>query len=124
MAALASAPAVAAPSDPAAADTPAGAAPAGQAGAPAPATAVPAAPAAATLAVNGVTQQVAVDGRFPAADPVFTLVALGADTVQIGVVDGSAAGGRQTVTLERDRSLTLLDTSTGARYELRLVSLP
>lgn len=103
---------------------PATAAPAGVA--PAAATAAPtvgAAPAA-TIAVNGISEQIAMNGQFPAADPVFRLVALGAGSVQIGVADGGSAGGQQSVTLLRGRPLTLLDTSSGARYELRLVSLP
>ena len=76
----------------------------------------------------------ALKGSFPAADPVFQLVAVGAGQVQIAVVtpaDATASPGAtaapsaaQTVTLQADRPLTLLDTATGTRYELRLVASP
>jgi hypothetical protein len=119
------APATAAPAGAAPATTaPVTAAPAGVApAAPAAAPTVGAAPAA-TIAINGISEQIAMNGQFPAADPVFRLVALGAGSVQIGVADGGSAGGQQSVTLLQGRPLTLLDTSSGARYELRLVSLP
>lgn len=81
-------------------------------------------PGGATIAVNGIPETVSLKALFPAADPLFRLVALGAGEVQIGVVGGSSPGGEQTVTLVRDRALTLLDTGSGARYEIRLVSLP
>lgn len=94
---------------------------------PAAATALPTPDPAAstvTLSVNGVAEQVAVQGRFPAADPIFRLAALGATSVQIAVAGAGAAPGDQTVTLSQGRSLTLLDTASGARYELRLVPTP
>lgn len=91
---------------------------------PAVAPAAAPAPGGATIAVNGVPETVSLKALFPAADPLFRLVALGAGEVQIGVVGGSSPGGEQTVTLVRDRALTLLDTASGARYEIRLVSLP
>jgi len=77
-----------------------------------------------TLSVNGVAEPVAVKGLFPAADPIFRLAALGATSVQIAVAGAGAAPGDQTVTLSQGRSLTLLDTASGARYELRLVATP
>ncbi len=74
-----------------------------------------------------------MNGQFPAANPLFRLIAFGAHEVQIGVIarppapgdtaGASAPGTEQTVTLVRDRALTLLDTLTGARYEHRLVAL-
>ena len=77
-----------------------------------------------TLSVNGVAEPVAVKGLFPAADPIFRLAALGATSVQIAVAGAGAAPGDQTVTLSQGRSLTLLDTASGARYALRLVATP
>mgnify|MGYP006267939535 CR=1 FL=1 len=122
-----------------AAPAPASAAPAPAPASAAPALAAPAAPAsaaatpavqAATISVNGIPEQVAVGGSFPAASPQFRVAALGAGSVQVAVLaapaaDGSAAAAPpQTVTLEQGRTLTLLDTATGARYELALVVAP
>ena len=90
-------------------------------------TALPASDPAAstvTLSVNGVAEPVAVKGLFPAADPIFRLAALGATSVQIAVAGAGAAPGDQTVPLSPGRSLTLLDTASGARYALRLVATP
>ena len=116
--------------------------PAGATPAPAPGAA---ALASATISVNGVPEAVGLKASFPAADPHFRLVALGADEIQISVVTAATPGTptsgtnsptdpgsapaatpvvEQTVTLVRDRTLTLLDTASGARYELRLVTLP
>ena len=107
----------------------------------APAPAVTAAPAAAgaptlsaaTISINGVPEAIGLNALFPAANPLFRLVALGAGEVQIGVVGRPAAAGgtagvtpsgtEQTVTLVQGRPLTLLDTSSGARYELLLIAL-
>lgn len=96
------------------------------AGAPAPAPAPSASPAAATsIAVNGVVESVAVDGTFPVADPSFVLVSLGADgkSVKIGVAGGSYADGKSAITLTMGKPLTLQNTASGARYELKLVSV-
>lgn len=88
---------------------------------------------AATISINGVPETIGLSGLFPAANPLFRLVAFGAGEVQIGVIARPPAAGdtagaatpgtEQTVTLVRDRGLTLLDTASGARYELRLVAL-
>ena len=96
--------------------------------APIPAPVAPA-PASAMISVNGVPEAIGLKALFPAADPLFRLVALGAGEVQISVIAAASPaaatpGVEQTVTLVRDRTLTLLDTVSGARYELRLVSLP
>jgi hypothetical protein len=118
-------------------------APAPATAAAAPATAAaPAAAAAATISVNGVPEAVALQASFPATAPVFRLVATGADEVQISVAAdstaaaaasaglagspeaGGATAASQSVTLVRGHTLTLLDTSSGARYQLRLVSVP
>jgi hypothetical protein len=89
---------------------------------PAPAAAAATA-SSATISINGVPEAIGLKALFPAADPLFRLVALGADEVQIGVVGTTTPGAEQTVTLKRDRVLTLLDTVSGARYELRLIAL-
>ena len=88
---------------------------------------------AATITINGIPEAIGLNGLFPAANPLFRLVAFGTGGVQIGVIARPPAAGdtagaatpgtEQTVTLVRDRAPTLLDTASGARYELRLVAL-
>jgi hypothetical protein len=78
---------------------------------------------AAVISVNGVGEPVKVGENFPERDKVFTLVSLQARAAKIGVAGGSLVGGSETVTLERGKTLTLMNTADGARYELRLVSV-
>ena len=58
----------------------------------------------------------------PKADPVFTLVSLTATTAKIGIAGGSLESGSQTVTLKKNKPVTLMNTADGTRYVLRLVS--
>lgn len=84
------------------------------------------APAAATsISVNGAAEDVPVDGTFPVADPSFLLVSLGTDgkSVKIGVAGGSYADGKSTIRLTMGKPLTLQNTASGARYELRLLAV-
>lgn len=100
--------------------------PAGSAPAQTPPPAPSVAPAAATsISVNGVAEDVLVDGTFPVADPSFLLVSLGIDgkSVKIGVAGGSYADGKSTITLTMGKPLTLQNTASGARYELRLLAV-
>jgi hypothetical protein len=76
----------------------------------------------AVILVNGQSQSVQAGGQFPAADPVFTLVSLTATTAKIGIAGGSLQGGSQTVTLKKNKPVTLMNTADGTRYVLRLVS--
>jgi hypothetical protein len=76
----------------------------------------------ATISVNGKTETVRVGKSFPSANPVFTLVALGHGSANIGIANGSYANGAQTVRLTNGRSLTLVDTASGVRYTVRLLS--
>jgi hypothetical protein len=77
------------------------------------------------VTVNGARQAVEPGSRFPAADPLFVLVAEKpeARAVVIGVVGGAYSGGGKTTTLKLGKSLTLVNTSTGARYKISLVSV-
>jgi hypothetical protein len=77
------------------------------------------------VTVNGARQVVAPGARFPAADPLFVLVAEKpeAKAVVIGVVGGAYSGGDKTTTLKVGKSLTLVNTTTGARYKIALVSV-
>jgi hypothetical protein len=76
----------------------------------------------ATIAVNGKTETVRVGKSFPSANPVFTLVSLAHGVARIGIANGSYASGAQTVRLSSGRSLTLVDTASGVRYTVRLLS--
>jgi hypothetical protein len=77
------------------------------------------------VTVNGARQVVAPGARFPAADPLFVLVAEKpeAKAIEIGVVGGAYSGGGRTTTLKVGRSLTLVNTTTGAKYKISLVSV-
>lgn len=74
---------------------------------------------AAVVSVNGVPERVSVGAEFPAAEPTFRLVSLSAKAAKIAVAGGSYSSGAATVTLTRGRTLTLMNTSDGRRYELR-----
>lgn len=93
----------------------------------APKTNAPTAPAAkptsAEISVNGATEKVAVDGKFPASNPTFVLVSLTKSTAKVGIAGGSLEGSKQTVTLRKGVPLTLMNTADGMRYVLRLVSV-
>ncbi len=74
----------------------------------------------ATITLDGKPQQVKVKEKFPKNEPLFVLVSLKKKLAKIGVAGGSFADG-QTVTLTAGKKLTLVDTATGVRYELKLV---
>jgi hypothetical protein len=76
----------------------------------------------ATISVNGVPEQVAVGKTFPVADPVFVLVSLTHSAARIAISGGDLASGAATVTLEKGKPLTLVNTADGSRYELRLLA--
>jgi hypothetical protein len=76
----------------------------------------------ATIKVNGKTETVRVGKSFPSANPVFTLVSLAHGSANIGIANGSYTSGAQTVRLSRGRSMTLVDTASGVRYTVRLLS--
>jgi hypothetical protein len=84
---------------------------------------VPAAPRvpAALLVVDGKRRIVPLDTPFPAKHPLFTLVAVGANTVWLRLIGGSLANGSQSLKLLRDRKITLVDTTAGVRLVLSLV---
>ncbi len=80
-------------------------------------------PTAATISVNGVDTLVGVDTDFPAASPLFHLVALTAKTAKISIAGGgSLSSGAPTITLRLGVPLTLMNTADGTRYRLVLVS--
>lgn len=77
----------------------------------------------AQISVNGETEQVGVGGTFPEADPVFRLVSLTKSTAKVAIAGGSLSSGDATVTLTKGKTLTLMNTADGTRYELLLKSV-
>jgi hypothetical protein len=81
--------------------------------------------AATIVTVNGARQVVEPGSRFPAGDPLFVLVAEKPDSksIVIGIVGGAYSGGDRTTALKMGKPLTLVNTTTGARYKISLVSV-
>ena len=77
----------------------------------------------ATISVNGVSETVSAGGTFPKGDPVFELVSVSRDAAKISIVNGSYESGAATVTLRKGKTLTLMNTADGSRYQLRLVAV-
>ena len=77
---------------------------------------------AARIAVNGRVQVVRVGASFPSANPLFRLVSVTNGVAKIGIATGSYSSGAKSVSLRAGRSLTLVDTADGIRYQIRLVS--
>ena len=78
--------------------------------------------AATSISVNGVAEDVAVEGSFPKDEPTFVLVKIAKNgkSVEIGIAGGEYAGGDETITLALGKKLTLQNTADGSRYELEL----
>jgi hypothetical protein len=77
------------------------------------------------ISVNGARQTLVPGTRFPAADPVFVLVAeqQGSKSVVVGIAGGAYASGSRTAKLVIGKPLVLVNTTTGARYKLVLVAV-
>jgi hypothetical protein len=76
----------------------------------------------ATISVNGKIEVVHTGASFPAANPLFRLVSIAHGVARIGIADGSYASGAQSLSLSAGRTLTLVDTTDGVRYKVRLLS--
>lgn len=76
---------------------------------------------AVMLMVNGKRESVRVGASFPSANPVFQLVSISRAGARIGIANGSYSSGAQTVLLRLNRTVTLVDTTSGARYRLQLL---
>jgi hypothetical protein len=88
----------------------------------------PAAPALAettSIAINGVAEDVTVEGAFPKDEPTFVLVSVAANgkSVEIGIAGGEYANGGETMKLALGKKLTLQNTADGSRYEIELRSI-
>jgi hypothetical protein len=77
---------------------------------------------AARISINGRVQIVRTGASFPSSNPLFRLVSVGNGVSRIGIASGSYSSGARTVSLVAGRSLTLVDTADGIRYQLRLLS--
>lgn len=77
----------------------------------------------ATITVNGVAEGVNLDADFPLASPLFHLVALTATTAKISIAGGSLATGSPTITLKPGKTVTLMNTADGTRYQITLVAM-
>jgi hypothetical protein len=73
------------------------------------------------LMVNGKRESVRVGAGFPSANPVFRLVSVSRAGVRIGIANGSYSSGAQTILLRANRTVTLVDTTSGARYRLQVL---
>jgi len=80
---------------------------------------------ATIVVVNGARQTLEPGMKFPSSDPLFVLVAEkpGSKSVVVGIAGGAYSGGGNTTTLKVGKPLTLVNTATGARYKISLVSV-
>ena len=77
---------------------------------------------AARISVNGRLQIVRVGTSFPTANPLFRLVSVKGSVARIGIASGAYSSGAQTVSLTAGRTMTLVDTADGIRYQLRFLA--
>jgi hypothetical protein len=76
----------------------------------------------ATIEVNGTSEDLAIGDNFPADDPTFTLVDVGAQSASIGLVSGTFSNGSETIEINVGETLVLV-ADDGARYAIKLVSV-
>jgi hypothetical protein len=86
----------------------------------APSTSSPVALGYATLMVNGRPQQLALKDIFPKGQPTFVLLGVDNKSIRIGVAGGKFTGGAA-VKLELGKPVTLMNTTTGQRFVIKLV---
>ena len=75
----------------------------------------------AFFAVNGTTEAVSQTKTFPNSDPVFRLVKVDSQAVQIGLVSGTFSTGEDTIEMEVGDSFVFVSETDAARYELTLL---
>jgi len=80
-------------------------------------------PNAAIVTTNGKRQLVYVGDGFPTASPLFRLVALGKQTVRVGVLSGGFSNGVPTIKLMRGKRVTLANEADGSHYVVELIRL-
>ena len=81
-------------------------------------------PTTASISVNGAAaENVAVEGTFPTSEPLFQLVEITKTGAKIAIVDGGYENGAKSIVLTVGKTLTLMNTADGTKYEIRLVSV-
>jgi hypothetical protein len=85
-----------------------------------PSTSTPVALGYATLMVNGKPQQLGLKDVFPKGQPTFVLIGVGRKFIKIGVAGGKFTGGGA-VKLQFGKAVTLMNTTTGQRFVMKLV---
>ncbi len=74
----------------------------------------------ATLAINGTSEPLTLKQLFPEQEQLFKLVSLQPKSAKIAVSGGAFTDG-QLITLAMGKSVTLVNTATGARYVVKLL---
>jgi hypothetical protein len=77
----------------------------------------------AVISVDGTAEVVSIGKTFPAADPVFVLVALKRGEARISIAGGALASGAPTLRLRLGKKVTLQNTADGTQYVLRLLRI-
>ncbi|MGA9763021.1 MAG: hypothetical protein WBQ14_11440 [Gaiellaceae bacterium] len=77
---------------------------------------------AANISVNGVSQAVLVGGTFPSSSPAFVLASFTPTQIKVGVNGGSFSGGQAKVTINKGRSVVLVNTVDSVRYVIKYVA--
>ena len=78
--------------------------------------------AAAMISINGASSKVALHSTFPAASQAFVLDSITAGSIAVSVTNGSFAGGRSLVTIQKGHTVVLENTVDGTRYALKMIS--
>jgi hypothetical protein len=76
----------------------------------------------AVISINGAKETVQLGAAFPTPEKLFTLVSVTTESARIGIVGGTFANGAETMTIERGKTLKLMNAASGAVYQLRVVS--
>jgi len=85
-------------------------------------TVAPVSPVAAVIWIGDRPQIVSLRQQFPAGAPAFRLVSVSAKAITIRVAGGKFADGRSTVTIRKGHGITLVNTATGVRYDVRFAT--
>lgn len=77
---------------------------------------------AARISINGVSEDVALNATFPTASPVFVLSSLSAKRIKISVAGGSFSSGQSKLTINKGKSVALVNTVDSTRYVIKFVT--
>jgi hypothetical protein len=87
--------------------------------APKPAPAPKLVPTSAVIWTNGTRQVVALKQLFRVGDTSFRLLSVGKNSVKVAVAVGGFKNGAKTITIAKNKPVTIQNTITGAQYNLR-----